>query len=162
MTPLGPVLVITRGDRLAGLYFDGHPRTPSLDGLPRRETDALAQVRTELAEYFDGKRLSFSVPLLLEGTAFQNEVWTALVAIPAGTTATYGQIARQLGRPQAFRAVGAANGQNPISIVVPCHRLVGADGSLTGYGWGLERKGLLLDLERRTLELRVEVSSARG
>jgi methylated-DNA-[protein]-cysteine S-methyltransferase len=162
MTPLGEVLLVTSDERLAGLYFEGHPRTPALGGVPRRESQALEQVRVELAEYFDGGRTSFSTPLLLEGTAFQNAVWNALLEIPPGTTATYGEIARQLGRPQAARAVGAANGQNPISIIVPCHRLVGADGSLTGYGWGIDRKRRLLELERGPRDGRAEVSSGRG
>ena len=162
MTPLGEVLLLTSDERLAGLYFEGHARTPALDGVPRRESETLEQVRTELAEYFDGARTSFSTPLLLEGTPFQIAVWHALLQIPPGTTTTYGDIARQLGRPYAARAVGAANGQNPISIVVPCHRLVGADGSLTGYGWGIDRKQRLLELERRPRESRAEVSSGRA
>ena len=161
MTPLGRVLLVVSDEHLAGLYFDEHPRTPALEGLQRRESDAVRRVRTELHEYFDGIRISFSTPLLLEGTAFQIAVWRALLEIPPGTTATYGEIARKLGRPLAARAVGAANGRNPISIIVPCHRLVGADGGLTGYGWGLDRKRRLLELERRTLGCRAEVSSAR-
>ncbi|HEY6471144.1 MAG TPA: methylated-DNA--[protein]-cysteine S-methyltransferase [Candidatus Dormibacteraeota bacterium] len=162
VTPLGPVLVVIADDRLAGLYFDSHARTPALDGLPRRTSATLDQVRRELAEYFAGTRISFDVPLLLEGTPFQVAVWRALVEIPSGTTSTYGEIARRLGRPQAARAVGAANGLNPISIIVPCHRLVGADGSLTGYGWGLDRKRRLLELERQAREGRVELSWVRA
>lgn len=161
MTPLGRVLLVASDERLAGLYFDEHPRAPALEGVQRRESDALTQVRIELDEYFDGTRTRFSTPLLLEGTAFQVAVWTALIEIPPGSTSTYGEIARRLGRPQAARAVGAANGRNPISIIVPCHRLVGADGSLTGYGWGLGRKRRLLALERQTSSSRAEVSSAR-
>ncbi len=161
-TPLGPVLVLTADDRLAGLYFDSHARTPALEGLPRREAALLDRVRLELAEYFAGARTSFDIPLLLEGTPFQVAVWRALIEIPSGTTSTYGEIARQLGRPQAARAVGAANGLNPISIIVPCHRLVGADGSLTGYGWGLDRKRRLLELERQAREGQVDVSWARA
>lgn len=162
MTPLGPVIVVTSGDRLAGLHFAGHPRTPALDGLAGHESDLLTQVRIELEQYFQGKRMVFSIPLHLEGTAFQVAVWRALIDIPSGTTATYGEIARQLGRPQAARAVGAANGRNPISIIVPCHRLVGADGSLTGYGWGLDRKRALLDLERQAQDGQAEFSLARA
>jgi methylated-DNA-[protein]-cysteine S-methyltransferase len=161
MTPLGPVLLVTSHEGLAGLYFDEHPRTPALDGVERRENDALTRVRTELDQYFNGARTSFSIPLLLQGTAFQVAVWRALIEIPPGTTTTYGEIARRLGRPQAARAVGAANGRNPISIIVPCHRLVGADGSLTGYGWGSDRKRRLLELERQTLAGRAAVSPAR-
>ena len=161
-TPLGPVLVVAADDRLAGLYFDSHARTPALDGLPRRRSATLDQVGMELAEYFAGTRISFDVPILLEGTPFQVAVWRALIEIPSGTTSTYGEIARQLGRPQGARAVGAANGLNPISIIVPCHRLVGADGSLTGYGWGLDRKRRLLELERQAREGRVELSRVRA
>jgi methylated-DNA-[protein]-cysteine S-methyltransferase len=160
-TPLGRVLLVVSDEHLAGLHFDDHPRTPALDGVHRRESDALTQVRTELDEYFKGIRTTFSTPLLLEGTAFQVAVWRALIEIPPGTTATYGEIARKLGRPRAARAVGTANGRNPISIIVPCHRLVGADGGLTGYGWGLDRKRRLLELERQTPGCRTKVSSAR-
>ena len=162
MTPLGRVVLVASDEELAGLYFDEHPRTPALEGVQWRETDAMTQVRTELDEYFDGSRTSFSTPLLLEGTAFQIAVWRALIEIPPGTTATYGEIARRLGRPGTARAVGAANGRNPISIIVPCHRLVGADRGLTGYGWGLDRKRRLLELERQTFAIRAEVSSARA
>lgn len=156
------MLVVTAEDRLAGLYFDSHARTPPLEGLSRRRSAAFDRVRAQLAEYFAGARISFDVPLLLEGTPFQVAVWEALIEIPLGSTASYGEIARQLGKPQAARAVGAANGLNPISIIVPCHRLVGADGSLTGYGWGIDRKRRLLELERQTRESRVEVSPARA
>jgi methylated-DNA-[protein]-cysteine S-methyltransferase len=161
-TPLGPVIVVTSGDRLAGLYFAGHPRTPALEGLESHESDLLMHVRIEMEQYFQGKRTRFSIPLHLEGTAFQVAVWRALIDIPPGTTATYGEVARQLGRPQAARAVGAANGRNPISIIVPCHRLIGADGSLTGYGWGLDRKRALLEIERQAQENEVGVSSPRA
>lgn len=147
-TPLGRVLVVIADEHLVGLYFDGHERTPALEGVPHRETDMLGQVRAQLEEYFAGTRETFEIPLEPEGTPFQREVWTALVAIPPGTTATYGEIAQQIGRRQAARAVGAANGGNPISIVIPCHRLVGASGGLTGYGWGIERKQWLIDHER--------------
>lgn len=162
MTPLGQVVLVTSEERLAGLYFDGHSRTPPLDGFQRRESEALTRVRTELDEYFAGTRPAFDLPLLFEGTDFQVAVWRALIEIPPGTTATYGEIARQLGRPLAARAVGAANGRNPISIIVPCHRLVGSDGSLTGYGWGLDRKRRLLEFERQTRDSRAEVSSGRA
>jgi methylated-DNA-[protein]-cysteine S-methyltransferase len=147
-TPLGAVLVITADDEVHGLYFDGHERTPDVGGLVERESLALTTARRQLAEYFEGTRSVFDLPVRLEGTPFQLEVWAALRRIPFGTVATYGEIARKLGRPEAARAVGAANGRNPISIVVPCHRLVGAGGGLTGYGWGIDRKRWLLDHER--------------
>jgi methylated-DNA-[protein]-cysteine S-methyltransferase len=101
----------------------------------------------QLDDYFRGARTRFDVPLRFEGTAFQMAVWSALVEIPFGQTSTYAHLAERIGRPGAARAVGAANGQNPISIVVPCHRLIGASGDLTGYGWGLDRKRRLLELE---------------
>jgi methylated-DNA-[protein]-cysteine S-methyltransferase len=105
-------------------------------------------VREQLAEYFAGERREFDVPMQLAGTAFQRRVWEELVRIPYGTTITYAELARRVGRPTAVRAVGAANGRNPISILVPCHRVIGADGKLTGYGGGVERKQWLLELER--------------
>jgi len=151
-TPLGRIRVVTSGQDLAGLFFDGRERTPAASDLADREPDAHSAVRTQLGEYFAGARSTFDLPLRLEGTPFQLEVWAALLDIPLGTVATYGEIARQLGRARAARAVGAANGRNPISIVVPCHRLVGAAGNLTGYGGGLDRKRWLLAHERRVSE----------
>jgi methylated-DNA-[protein]-cysteine S-methyltransferase len=105
-------------------------------------------VRRQLDEYFDGRRTVFTVPLRLVGTPFQVAVWEALLQVPYGATTTYGDLAARLGRPTASRAVGAANGRNPVSVIVPCHRLVGADGGLTGYGWGVERKAWLLAHEQ--------------
>ncbi len=105
---------------------------------------ACALVRRQLSEYFSGRRTSFDLPLAPRGTAFQQRVWAELVAIPFGGRATYGELARRIGRPAASRAVGAANGANPIAIVIPCHRVVGSDGSLTGYGGGLPLKRWLL------------------
>ncbi len=116
-----------------------------------RDAGAASPVAEQLREYFAGERERFDVPLAARGTEFQRRVWEALRAIPYGETASYGQIARAVGRPAASRAVGAANGRNPISIVVPCHRVVGAGGALTGYGGGLDRKARLLDLEARAL-----------
>jgi methylated-DNA-[protein]-cysteine S-methyltransferase len=146
-TPLGRVLVVTAGGQLVGLHFAGHARTPNVRGHTRGTREPMMMVRDQLQEYFHGDRSRFELPLRLEGTPFQIAVWSALLEIPHGGTSTYGQIAAGLGRPRGARAVGAANGQNPISIVVPCHRLIGADGTLTGYGWGLDRKRRLLELE---------------
>jgi methylated-DNA-[protein]-cysteine S-methyltransferase len=151
-TPLGRVVVVTSGQDLVGLSFGGGERTSPMVDLRDRESDALTAVRTQLDEYFAGVRTLFDVPLRLRGTSFQLEVWSALLDIPLGTVATYGEIARQLGRPAAARAVGAANGRNPVSILVPCHRLVGTGGDLTGYGGGLDRKQWLLAHERRVSE----------
>jgi methylated-DNA-[protein]-cysteine S-methyltransferase len=146
-TPLGPLLVVFAGDELVGLFFDGHTRTPRVSGrhgAPVGPRDVLTQ---QLNEYFGGARTRFDVAVRLEGTPFQVAVWSALVEIPFGTTSTYSDLAERIGRPRAARAVGAANGRNPISIVVPCHRLIGASGDLTGYGWGLDRKQRLLEIE---------------
>jgi methylated-DNA-[protein]-cysteine S-methyltransferase len=146
-TPLGPLLVAFAGDALTGLYFDGHARTPRVSGRRGGPDAAMRAISVQLDEYFHGARTRFDLPLRLEGTAFQLTVWSALLGVPFGQTSTYAQLAAQIGRPRAFRAVGAANGQNPISIVVPCHRLIGTSGHLTGYGWGLDRKRALLELE---------------
>jgi methylated-DNA-[protein]-cysteine S-methyltransferase len=107
----------------------------------------LGRAAAQLEEYFAGERRAFDLPLAPEGTPFQLETWQALRAIPHGTTISYGELARRLGKPRAVRAVGAANGRNPISIIIPCHRVIGSDGSLTGYGGGLEVKRRLLELE---------------
>jgi methylated-DNA-[protein]-cysteine S-methyltransferase len=146
-TPLGRVLVITAGDELTGLHFDGHARAPRVAGRASASSRVLNAVAEQLAEYFQGARTRFELQLRFDGTPFQTAVWSALLEIPYGQTSTYGALAARIGRPLAARAVGAANGQNPISIVVPCHRLIGADGDLTGYGGGIERKRSLLELE---------------
>ena len=146
-TPLGRMLVITAGDELVGLHFDGHARTPDLGARASASGATLRAVAGQLDEYFRGIRTVFELPIRLAGTPFQRTVWAALLDIPFGQTSTYTEVAARIGRPRAVRAVGAANGRNPISIVVPCHRLIGATGDLTGYGWGLERKRSLLELE---------------
>lgn len=145
-TPLGQVLVVIARGELTGLHFAGHRRTPGVDGS-EAEDETLSMVRSQLNEYFHRLRKRFDLPIGLQGTPFQVEVWTTLLDIPYGRTSTYGEVAAAIGRPRAARAVGAANGRNPISIVVPCHRLIGTDGGLTGYGWGLDRKRRLLELE---------------
>ena len=144
-SPIGALLLVGEGARLTGLYMEPHRPDPAWirDDAPFAETAA------QLAEYFAGERPSFDLPLAARGTPFQQEVWERLRAIPYGETTTYGAIAAELGRPAAVRAVGMANGRNPISIVVPCHRVIGAGGALTGYGGGLERKRALLALEAR-------------
>lgn len=170
-SPIGRLLLTADGDRLCGLFMEGsrdHPRT--LDGLssdPAWFRPALAQ----LEAYFAGELRTFDLPLRPVGTAFQHDVWRALRTIPFGQTRTYGELAEAIGRPTAVRAVGAANGQNPIPIVIPCHRVVGAHGSLTGYGGGLWRKDWLLRHEgavrpstagRRSAPEREPSSSRRG
>ncbi|MFZ0130829.1 MAG: methylated-DNA--[protein]-cysteine S-methyltransferase [Candidatus Dormiibacterota bacterium] len=146
-TPLGRVLLVTAGHDLLGLFFDGHARSPSAPEAGTAPRETLDMVRIQLDEYFQGRRTRFDLRLRLEGTPFQLAVWSALLDIPYGTKSTYSDVATQIGRPRAARAVGAANGRNPISIIVPCHRLVGADGGLTGYGGGIDRKRSLLELE---------------
>ena len=149
-SPLGPMIVAATDSGLAGLWFEGQRHLPDSSGWPhapqhRVLRDAVAQLR----DYFAGRRTQFDLPLDLQGgTAFQQSVWQALLAIPAGSTASYGDISQRVGRASAVRAVGAAVGRNPLSIVVPCHRVLGRDGSLTGYAGGLERKSALLELER--------------
>lgn len=151
-TPLGPLMLCARDTGLRGAWFVGQRHFPDLTA-PAVSTrppaqPVLAQACTQLDEYFAGRRQQFNLPLdLSHGTPFQQQVWTALLAIGWGQTAHYGQLAQQLGRPQAARAVGLAVGRNPVSIIVPCHRVLGANGSLTGYAGGLERKQDLLQRE---------------
>lgn len=144
-SPVGPLLLTSDGTALTRLLFGGIP-DPGWSTEPCHVLDvAVAQ----LADYFAGRRRDFDLPVEPAGTPFQQSVWQALRAIPYATTWNYGQLAAHVGNAKASRAVGLANGRNPVSIVVPCHRVIGANGSLTGYGGGLERKRVLLDLERR-------------
>ncbi|TAM91488.1 MAG: methylated-DNA--[protein]-cysteine S-methyltransferase [Jatrophihabitans sp.] len=146
-SPLG-ALLLTRDDRgLAGLYLPTGRRPKQVSASWTRDDGAFADVAAQLGEYFAGRRHEFDLPLSPHGSAFQLRVWQALRAIEYGQTTTYGAIARSLGIPAGPRAVGLANGQNPISIIVPCHRVIGADGSLTGYGGGLPAKQWLLSHE---------------
>jgi methylated-DNA-[protein]-cysteine S-methyltransferase len=145
-SPLGPIRMRADDDALRELTFaEGEPSAPA--------HPILAAACRQLDEYFAGERTTFDLPLRLEGTAWEQRVWAALQTIPYGETTTYGALAARLGAPTAARAVGSANGRNPISIVVPCHRVVGASGALTGYAWGVHRKAGLLDLERGALPL---------
>ena len=146
-SPVGPLTVVADGAALIGLYFDGHLRPPRLaDPGPRVDGGFDAAVR-QLGEYFAGTRREFDLELAPRGSAFEKKVWTLLTKIPYGETRTYGQLAAELGDPSGAQAVGNANGWNPISIVVPCHRVVGTSGGLTGYAGGLHRKRFLLSLE---------------
>jgi methylated-DNA-[protein]-cysteine S-methyltransferase len=151
-SPIGELLLVGDGHTLRGLHMQKGRTAVSVHPDWRRAGEPFADVRRQLSEYFDGERLTFDVALAMTGTPFQRRVWQALEQIPYGETATYGELARRVGRPSASRAVGLANGRNPIAVIVPCHRVIGSDGSLTGYGGGLERKRLLLELEagRRT------------
>ena len=130
----------------------GQRRHPSIDELGQRDAGPFAAVIGQLREYFAGERTTFDLPLAPSGTPFQQRVWIALGEIPYGRTVSYGQIAVRIGRPRACRAVGLANGANPIGVIIPCHRVVGADGTLTGYGGGLDRKRFLIAMERRETE----------
>jgi methylated-DNA-[protein]-cysteine S-methyltransferase len=147
-TPIGALTLVGDGHALSGLYFPDHTRHPGIGTFGPRDDRAFAAARAQLAEYFAGERTEFDLQLAPHGNEFQRSVWRLLGTIPYGRTRSYGQLAEQLGDPGLARAVGAANGRNPISIVVPCHRVVGHDGSLTGSAGGLARKAFLLELEQ--------------
>ncbi|WP_109476589.1 methylated-DNA--[protein]-cysteine S-methyltransferase [Paraburkholderia sp. C35] len=150
-SPLGDILLRAENDALTGVYFVGQKYFPAADEALSSGAAArvLYQAREQLDEYFAGERHEFTVRLWMHGSAFQRDVWDQLVRIPYGETASYGAIALRLGLPlSASRAVGAANGRNPVSILVPCHRVIGSSGELTGYAGGLHRKEALLSLER--------------
>ena len=148
-TPLGPMLLARTEKGLAGVWFEGQKHHPAPIAAAHRPDDALLRrAGDQLLAYFAGEAHVFDVPLDLQGTAFQRAVWQALLAIPGGETRSYGEIAKALGSASAVRAVGGAVGRNPVSVIVPCHRVVGSDGSLTGYAGGVERKRALLALER--------------
>ena len=146
-SPVGPLTLAGKGRCLMQLWMVDQTHEPSYSGWERDE-DVFSDAVDQLESYFAGERREFDLELDLVGTNFQRRVWEALLTIPYGETRSYGQIAEQIGSPGAFRAVGLANGHNPIGIIVPCHRVIGANGSLTGYGGGLERKSILLELER--------------
>jgi methylated-DNA-[protein]-cysteine S-methyltransferase len=144
-TPVGALTLVAGDDGLRSILWPGQP--PPRDAEAGRHP-VLAETERQLREYFAGTRRSFDLPLDLVGTPFQQRAWLALATIPFATTISYGEQARRLGVPRAVRAIGAANGRNPISIVLPCHRVVGANGALTGYGGGLDAKRDLLEHER--------------
>lgn len=147
-SPLGPLRLVASDRGLRGLYFQQHRHAPAVDPAWVRDDTAFEDVVAQLDEYLAGGRRTFDLPMDPVGTAWQRQVWDGLAGIPYGATVGYGELAARLGAPRASRAVGLANGRNPLSIVVPCHRVVGADGRLTGYGGGLARKEHLLGLER--------------
>lgn len=150
-SPIGKLTLVAVDGILAGVYMDQQRHLPGAETFGEPDGTAFTEAARQLEEYFAGRRTSFDLPLAPRGTAFQLEVWQALREIPYGETASYGELADRIGQPKAVRAVGAANGRNPISIVVPCHRVIGAGGALTGYGGGIERKRYLIDLERATV-----------
>ena len=149
-SPLGPMLLARTEQGLAGAWFDLQKHHPDPLGAPERDDPLLMRTAAQLHDYFDGGTPAFDLPLDLIGTDFQRAVWAELLRIGRGITCSYGDIARRVGRPAAFRAVGAAVGRNPISVIVPCHRVIGSSGGMTGYASGLQRKTALLGLEGGT------------
>ena len=150
-SPIGPLLLAGSDLGLKLVSFAEGRRARAVDPSWREDAAIFAEVRAQLRSYFAGARTAFNLPLILEGTEFQNKVWTALQTIPYGETISYKELAERIGNPSAVRAVGAANGANPIPIIIPCHRVIGNDGSLTGFGGGLPLKKKLLQLEGRQL-----------
>jgi len=151
-SPLGPVLLARTAKGLAGAWFEGQKHHPGALAAPDQPEDPLLKAAAaQLQRYFAGEAVAFDLPLDLLGTAFQKSVWQALLAIPLGSTSSYGDIARGVAAASAVRAVGGAVGRNPVSVIVPCHRVVGRDGSLTGYAGGTDRKVALLSLEGAAL-----------
>jgi methylated-DNA-[protein]-cysteine S-methyltransferase len=148
-TGLGPVFAAAEGDALIGLWFVGGRHAPLIgeDWIEDPQCAPLAACREQLHEYLAGERDAFDLPLAAQGTPFQERVWREIARIPRGETLTYAELATRAGAPGSARAAGAATGRNPISVIVPCHRVVGSDGALTGYAGGLERKTRLLELE---------------
>jgi len=145
-SPIQPLLLTSDGQSLTGLFMVESRYPPVMNNQWQRidEAEPFAEARQQLDAYFDGRLMEFDLPLAIDGTHFQRRVWQQLILIPFGTTLSYGEVARRLGSPNGSRAVGAANGRNPISIIIPCHRLIGSDGGLVDYGGGLERKRWLL------------------
>jgi methylated-DNA-[protein]-cysteine S-methyltransferase len=154
-SPIGDLLLAGDGNGLQLLSMQGGRRPVAIDPRWQRQDEPFDDAKRQLREYFDGERRDFHLPLDLIGNPFELRVWSALRQIPYGETVSYGHIAGEIGSPGAARAVGLANGRNPIALIVPCHRVIGASGNLTGYGGGLERKQFLLDLEAGVLPLAV-------
>jgi len=149
---IGDLVLISNGEALTGLLMSTHKDEIAGSQEWRRDDRLLSTVRDQLEEYFAGERTDFDVPFAVKGTEFQKRAWMELRRIPYGETISYSEQARRMGKPAAVRAVGSANGRNMISIIIPCHRVIGADGSLTGFGGGIERKRALLELEAQGLK----------
>jgi methylated-DNA-[protein]-cysteine S-methyltransferase len=147
-SPIGALTLVATDGVLSGVYLEDHRAMPDRSSFGQRVSSGFDQAAEQFGEYFAGRRRRFTLPTQLTGTDFQRRVWQAVTAIPYGQTWTYAKLADAVGRPDRVRAVAAANGRNPVAVVVPCHRVVGSDGSLTGYTGGLARKRFLLDLER--------------
>ncbi|HKV62251.1 MAG TPA: methylated-DNA--[protein]-cysteine S-methyltransferase [Candidatus Acidoferrum sp.] len=152
-SPVGPLLLAGDAKALRLVSFEGGKRSVPAQSGWKQNRAAFAEVIRQLQAYFRGELQEFDLPLAMEGTAFQLRVWNELRAIPYGETISYAQLAGRIGNPKAIRAVGSANGSNPIPIIVPCHRVIGSDGSLTGFGGGLPTKKMLLELENKQLSL---------
>jgi methylated-DNA-[protein]-cysteine S-methyltransferase len=157
-SPIGELTLVAVDGVLSGLYFPGHWYPPGRDALGARSERGFERAEAQLGEYFAGERTVFGLPTTLAGDEFQRRVWALIDRIPYGETTTYGAMAAELGDPTLARRVGAAVGRNPVSVIVPCHRVVGKDGKLTGYAGGLERKRFLLELEGASV---VAVAEAR-
>jgi methylated-DNA-[protein]-cysteine S-methyltransferase len=149
-SPVGDLTLVSNGVALTGVYMSDQKGGPDLDSGWLRDEGEFDAVAKQLAAYFAGERREFDLPLAPHGTDFQKKIWRELCRIPYGETISYGELARRIGQPGASRAVGLANGRNPIGIIIPCHRVIGADGALTGYGGGLDRKKWLLEHEKMT------------
>jgi methylated-DNA-[protein]-cysteine S-methyltransferase len=145
---LGDLTVVARGDAVTGVYFPHHWHRPDPAGFGQYQDDGFDEVRRQLGEYLAGERREFDLPVETAGGPFQEHVWRLIARIPYGTTVSYGELAKELGGGVTAQEVGAAVGRNPVSIIIPCHRVVGASGGLTGYAGGLNRKRTLLDLEQ--------------
>lgn len=150
-SPVGLLLMTGDGRSLTGLYLKGQKHFPiqTADGQESAKAEPFAQTQAQLTEYFAHQRQSFDIPLAAQGTNFQKQIWQLLLQIPFGETVSYGSLAQKIGQPDAARAVGAANGRNPLSIIVPCHRVIAANGKLTGYAGGVDRKQWLLAHEQK-------------
>jgi len=149
-SPVGDLTLVSNGEALTGVYMSDQKRGPDMDPTWQRDEAEFDAVTKQLTAYFVGDLREFDLPLAPQGTDFQKKVWRELCRIPCGETISYGELARRIGQPSASRAVGLANGRNPIGIIIPCHRVIGADGTLTGYGGGLDRKKWLLEHEKLT------------
>ncbi|MGH3862792.1 methylated-DNA--[protein]-cysteine S-methyltransferase [Actinokineospora sp.] len=147
-SPVGTLTLVATDGVLSGLYMEQQRHRPPEETFGERDADPFGEAITQLGEYFAGDRTRFDLPMAMAGTEFQRRVWTQLCEIPYGETVSYGELAARLGKPSASRAVGLANGKNPIGLIVPCHRVIGSTGDLIGYGGGLPRKRFLLDFER--------------
>jgi methylated-DNA-[protein]-cysteine S-methyltransferase len=146
-SPVGPLTLTARDGSLSGLHMQDQRHAPARSPESQRDDGAFEEIVEQLHAYFAGQLTQFDLPLAMDGTPFQRRVWAALREIPYGQTISYGELAHSVGSPGAARAVGLANGRNPVGIIVPCHRVIGADGSMTGYGGGLQRKVWLLEHE---------------